>query len=84
MSARDGEQRKELDRSGLAGRIWRALPAVLFALMDGEVNPSPPPVPGQLGLADGLDKLGDVIGRGFCWLETKLGLRPKNWPTGPT
>jgi hypothetical protein len=87
MSSTNGEKRKkDLDRDRLADRVWLGLLGVVPALMTEELNP-PPAYPMQPCLGDLLDKTGDVVGRAFCRLETKLGLRPKNWPpvqTDPT
>ena len=80
MSSVNGEKRKK--QPDLANRMWLGFLAVLPTLMAGELNPRPEHS-AQAGLADLLDKVGDVIGRGFCWLEAKFGLRPKNWPPTP-
>jgi len=80
----DGEQgKKRPDGGSLAGRIWLSFLAVLATLIAGEPN-SIPERTGRPTFADLLDKVGDTIGRRFCWLEAKLGLRPKNWPPGPS
>ena len=60
------------DGGGLAGRIWRGLPAVVVALMEGDPTP--------LTVADRLDCIGAFVARGVGRLEQTLGLRPKNWP----
>lgn len=83
MSSTNRERRKkEPDGDRLASRVWLGFLAMLPALMAGDLNPLPEH-PGQPGLGDLLDKVGDIMGRAFCWLETKLGLQPKNWPPTP-
>jgi hypothetical protein len=78
MPAMNTDQRtRRRDGGGLAGRIWRGLPAVLFALMEGDPTPAPP---GPLTVAEMLDRVGAFVARGVGRLEQTLGLRPKNWP----
>ena len=37
-----------------------------------------PDGPRAFSFATLLDKIGDVVGRGYSWLEAKLGFTPKN------
>jgi hypothetical protein len=83
----EGQTQQETTAVSIPRRIWLGL-LILLTLLQGRTQDQPvffidaneSALPGQPTVTNLLDKIATIVGRSWCWMEAKLGLRPKDWP----